>query len=157
VTRGQLTDDQWKFIEPYLPIGEYGPCPERLREQFEKVVWRFRSSGRWREMPAEFGPWATVYGRFRVWRNAGVFSALLEGMIAAAARVDRTDLSPVGVDSTAVRAHHDAAGMRVSEDLMEVLEEAAREQERARQKGAGRRSRTDRPSGGASDAGAGSV
>ncbi|MFJ7969666.1 hypothetical protein [Streptomyces sp. NPDC096324] len=28
-------------------------------------------------MPAEFGPWATVYGRFRVWRNAGVFSALL--------------------------------------------------------------------------------
>lgn len=157
VTRRQLTDDQWKFIEPYLPIGEYGPYPERLREQFEGVVWRFRSSGQWREMPAEFGPWATVYGRFRVWRNAGVFSALLEGMIAAAARVDQTDLSLVSVDSTTVRAHHDAAGVRVSEDLMEVLEEAALEQERARQKGADRRNRTDRPSDGASDAGAGSA
>ncbi|EDX25116.1 conserved hypothetical protein, partial [Streptomyces sp. Mg1] len=82
VTRRQLTHAQWKFIEPYLPIGRYGPYPERLREQFEGVIWRFRSSGQWREMPAEFGPWATVYGRFRVWRDAGVFTALLEGLIA---------------------------------------------------------------------------
>lgn len=34
VTRRQLTHTQWKFIEPYLPIGRYGPYPERLREQF---------------------------------------------------------------------------------------------------------------------------
>ncbi|MET8221305.1 transposase, partial [Streptomyces hirsutus] len=76
MTRRQLTDEQWKFIEPYLPIGRFGPYPERLREQFEGVIWRFRSSGQWREMPAEFGSWATVYGRFRVWRDAGVFQAL---------------------------------------------------------------------------------
>lgn len=37
-------------------------------------------------MPGEFGPWATVYGRFRVWRDAGDFTALLEGVIAEAAR-----------------------------------------------------------------------
>lgn len=43
VTRRQLTDEQWEFIEPYLPIGEYGPYPEWLREQFEGVIWRFRS------------------------------------------------------------------------------------------------------------------
>jgi transposase len=156
VTRRQLTDGQWKFIEPYLPIGRYGPYPERLREQFEGVVWRFRSSAQWREMPAEFGPWATVYGRFRVWRDAGVFSALLEGMIAEAAGTGITDLSLVSVDSTTARAHHDAAGMRMDKDLMDALEEAALEQEEARQKGAGRRNRTDRPSADASDAGAGS-
>ena len=92
VTRRQLTDEQWEFIQPYLPIGEYGPYPERLREQFEGVIWRFRSSAQWREMPSEFGPWPTVYGRFRVWRDAGVFSALLEGMIAEAARRGQADL-----------------------------------------------------------------
>lgn len=108
-------------------------------------------------MPAEFGPWATVYGRFRVWRNAGVFSALLEGLIAAGARVGQSDLSLVSVDSTTVRAHHDAAGMRVSKHLMDALEEAAQEQETARQKGAARRNRTDRPSAGASGADTGSV
>lgn len=38
VTRVQLTDLEWEFIEPYLPIGEYGPYPERLRQQFEGVI-----------------------------------------------------------------------------------------------------------------------
>lgn len=147
MTRRQLTDEQWEFIEPYLPIGEYGPYPERLREQFEGVIWRFRSSAQWREMPSEFGPWATVYGRFRVWRDAGVFSALLEGMIAEAARRGQTDLSLVSVDSTTARAHHDAAGMHIGKDVMEALEEAAAEQERARQKGAARQNRTDRTAG----------
>jgi transposase len=88
------------LIEPFLPIGEYGPCPERLREQFEGVIWRFRTSSQWWEMPGEFGPWATVYGRSRVWRDAGVFTSLLEGVIAEAARQGQTDLSLVSVDST---------------------------------------------------------
>lgn len=55
MTRRQLTDEQWKLIEPFLPIGEYGPYPARLRDQFEGVIWRFRTSSQWREMPGEFG------------------------------------------------------------------------------------------------------
>ncbi|MFG2696885.1 hypothetical protein [Kitasatospora sp. NPDC048407] len=31
MTRAQLTDAEWEFIEPHLPIGEYGPYPKRLR------------------------------------------------------------------------------------------------------------------------------
>ena len=165
MTRRQLTDKQWKLIEPFLPIGEYGPYPERLREQFEGVIWRFRTSSQWREMPGEFGPWPTVYGRFRVWRDAGVFTALLEGVIAEAARQGKTDLSLVSVDSTTARAHHDAAGMCIGKEVMDALEEAAADQERARQKGAARRNRTDRTeatppagkNGGTSDDGASSV
>lgn len=40
-------------------------------------------------MPDEFGPWPTVCGRFRVWRNAGVITALLGGLIAEAATPGR--------------------------------------------------------------------
>lgn len=143
MTRRQLTDEQWKLIEPFLPIGEYGPYPERLRDQFEGVIWRFRTGAQWREMPGEFGPWPTVYGRFRVWRNAGVFTALMEGLIAEAARQGKVDLSLVSVDSTTVRAHHDAAGLIVGKSVMDALEEAAAEQEQARQKGVAKRNRTD--------------
>ncbi|ANP52221.1 transposase [Streptomyces griseochromogenes] len=144
MTRRQLTDEQWKFIESYLPIGGFGPYPERLREQFEGVIWRFRTSSQGREMPGEFGSWPTVYGRFRVWRDAGVFTALPEGVIAEAAHQGKTDLSLVSVDSTTARAHHDAAGMRIGKEVMDALEEAAAEQEQARQKGAARWSRTGR-------------
>ncbi|MBB5939269.1 transposase [Streptomyces zagrosensis] len=45
-------------------------------------------------MPGEFGPWPTVYGRFRVWRDAGVFTALLNGMIAEAANRKKQSLGP---------------------------------------------------------------
>ncbi|AYG85175.1 hypothetical protein DWB77_07392 [Streptomyces hundungensis] len=67
------------------------------------------------------------------------------------------DLSLVSVDSTTVRAHHDAAGMRVSKHLMKTLEEAVREEETARQKGAARRKERDRTIAGASGADAGSA
>lgn len=73
-------------MEPLLPIGGYGPYPDRLRDQFEGVVWRFRTGSQWREMPEEFGSWSAVYGRFRQWRDAGVFQDLMEGLIALAAR-----------------------------------------------------------------------
>lgn len=82
----RLADVDWEFIEPYLPIGRYGPYPERLRQQFEGVMWRFKTGGQWREMPKEFGARPTVHKRFRQWRDAGVFDVLLEGLIPEAAR-----------------------------------------------------------------------
>ncbi|AEM80242.1 hypothetical protein Strvi_0464 [Streptomyces violaceusniger Tu 4113] len=124
MARRELSDDDWALVEPLLPIGEYGPYPHRLRDQFEGVVWRFRTGSQWREIPEEFGAWSTVYDRFRQWRDAGVFQALMEALIAEAARLGQVDLSLVSVDSTTARAHHDAAGARVSEDVLAALEEA---------------------------------
>lgn len=128
MARTELTDGEWELIEPFLPIGRFGPYPERLRQQFEGVLWRFRSGGQWREMPAEFGAWQTVYDRFCQWREAGVFQALMDGMITEAARREQTDLSLVSVDSTVVRAHQDAAGARVSDEVLTSLEKAAEAQ-----------------------------
>lgn len=136
MTRVQLTDREWKFSEPHLPIGKCGPYPERLRQQFEGVIWRFRTGGQWREMPREFGAWSTVHNRFRQWRDVGVFEALLEDLTAEAAKRGKVDLSLVSIDSTTARAHYDAAGMHIDEDIVTALEEAATEGEKARSKGA---------------------
>ena len=125
MTRRQLSDDEWALIEPLLPIGRFGPYPQRLREQFEGVIWRFRTGGQWREMPAEFGRQQTVYGAFARWRDAAVFAALMDAMIAEAARRGQADVSLVSVDSTSVRAHHDAAGMRMDPQVLDALEKAA--------------------------------
>lgn len=99
-----MTDAEWEFIGPYLPIGEYGPYPKRLRQQFEGAIWRFKTGGQWREMPREFGAWSTVHNRFRQWRGAGVFEALLDGLIAEAAKRGKVDLSLVSIDSTTARS-----------------------------------------------------
>ncbi len=144
MTRAQLTDEEWAYVQPFLPIGEYGPYPTRLRQQFEGVLWRFRTGAQWREMPAEFGPWSTVHNRFRQWRDAGVFQTLLEGLIATAAERGRVDLSLVSVDSTTARAHHDAAGMHLDAHTLAALEKAAAEEEKARLKGATKKDEPDR-------------
>lgn len=120
MTRARLTDVECECIGPYLPIGEYGPY-RRLRRQFEDVVRRFRTGGQRREMPQESGAWSTVSHRFRQWRDAGGFEALLEGLIAEAAKRGEVDLSLVRVDSTTVRARHDAAGMHTSQDVLAAL------------------------------------
>lgn len=139
MTRRELSDGEWELIEPFLPIGRYGPFPQRLREQFEGVIWRFRTGSQWREMPEEFGAWQTVYGRFTQWRNVDMFAALMEGMIAEAARRGRADMSLVSVDSTVARAHHDAAGMVVEPEVLAALEEPAVQEKGPQKPGKSRR------------------
>ncbi|MFD5315223.1 transposase [Streptomyces sp. NPDC127098] len=128
MARRELSDDEWALVAPLLPIGAYGPYPHRLRDHFEGVIRRFRSGAQWREVQEEFGNWSTVHDRFRQWRDAGVFQALMEAVIAEAARRDQVDLSLVGVDSTTARAHHDAAGMRVDAKTLAELEKALTEE-----------------------------
>nr|WP_078610530.1 MULTISPECIES: transposase [Streptomyces] len=53
---------EWGFIEPYLPIGEYGPYPVRLRQQFEGVLWRFRTGGQWRGLSGSRIPGCRDFG-----------------------------------------------------------------------------------------------
>lgn len=135
MTRRELSDDEWALVEPLLPVGAYGPYPYRLREQFEGVIWRFRTGSQWREMPGEFGAWQTVYDRFVQWRDGGVFAALMEAMIAEAARRGQVDLSLVSVDSTVARAHQDAAGLVVDPGVLAALERAAGAKKGSREPG----------------------
>ncbi|MEV4222912.1 hypothetical protein [Nonomuraea sp. NPDC049725] len=37
-----MAGEEGEFIRPYLPIGEYGLYPERLRQQFKDMIWRFK-------------------------------------------------------------------------------------------------------------------
>lgn len=135
MTRRELNDSEWELVEPFLPVGRYGPYPKHLREQFEGVIWKFRSGGQWREMPQEFGAWQTVYDRFAQWRDGGVFAVLMEAMIAEAASRGQADMSLVSVDSTVARAHHDAAGMVADPEVLAALEEAAAEEKGQRKPG----------------------
>jgi transposase len=135
MARGDLTDEEWSLIEPHLPLGERGPIPD-LRQQFNAVMWRFRTGSPWRDLPAaEYGPWSTVYDRFRSWAVHGVFERLMQMMIAEAAARGQADLDLVSVDSTTARAHHHAAGMVLDGELAAALQEAAEQEKGLRQRG----------------------
>jgi transposase len=134
MARGDPTDDEWSLIESHLPLGARGPIPN-LRQQFNGVMWRFRTGSPWRDLPAEYGPWSTVYDRFRLWAMAGVFEQLMQAVIAEAAARGQADLDLVSVDSTTARAHHHAAGMVLDGELVKTLEDACEQEKGLRQRG----------------------
>ena len=107
--RSMLTDAQWERLSPLLP-GQAQSPGTRARDTrlfVEAVLWRARCGVSWRDLPAErFGPWHTVYARFRRWRQAGVWPRVLAQVQNA------TGLHRLMVDSTAVRAHQVAAGAK---------------------------------------------
>ena len=152
MARGDLTDEEWFLIEPRLPLGERGPIPD-LRQQFNAMMWRFRTGSPWRDLPAQYGPWSTVYDRFRSWARTGVFEQLMQVMIAEAAARGQADLDLVSVDSTTARAHHHAAGMVLDGELAEALEEAAEQEKGLRQRGKTPTTATPAKTGTGTDAG----
>ncbi|WP_078887989.1 hypothetical protein [Streptomyces sp. NRRL S-118] len=64
-----------------------------------------------------------------------MLEALLEGLIAEAAKRGEVNLSLVSIDSTTARAHHDAAGMHLDEDVLTALGKSDAEADKARSPG----------------------
>lgn len=126
-----MTDAEWALIEPLLPVAATGPLPRRVRDQFNGVLWRFRTGSGWRDVPERYGPWSTVYSRFSSWAKAGVFQELMDALIAEAAARGQVGLELVSVDSTVVRAHHDSAGLAVAGETLDALEQALTEEKGA--------------------------
>ncbi|RMG69702.1 MAG: transposase [Bacteroidetes bacterium] len=80
--RYELTDDEWSLIEPHLPTGKSGdgkrgrPRADN-RQVLNGIIWILRSGAPWRDLPDRYGPFTTVYTRFRELLEAGVFGELI--------------------------------------------------------------------------------
>ncbi|WP_372453737.1 transposase [Acrocarpospora catenulata] len=126
-----MTDAEWALIEPHLPVAATGPLPRRVRDQFNGILWRFRTGSGWRDVPERYGPWSTLYSRFSGWAKAGVFQGLMDALIAEAASRGQVGLELVSVDSTIVRAHQESAGLAVAGETLDALEQALTEEKGA--------------------------
>lgn len=81
-----------------------GRPPKDDRLMLEAMLWRVRTGAPWRDLPPLFGPWPSVYTRFRRWSAQGLWSHLLRHFARDA------DIEQLCVDATIVRAHQHAAG-----------------------------------------------
>ena len=71
----------------------------------EAILWVLRTGVGWRDLPADFGPWQSVYSCFRTWTRNGLWTAV-QTALSTVARDDEHLL----IDSTAVRVHAHGAG-----------------------------------------------
>lgn len=105
-----VSDEEWAIIGPLLPPerGRWARPAQDNRRYFEGMLWIARTGSQWRHLPDEYGKWNSVYRRFRRWTQLGVFDALVESLSELVDRERSADM----VDSTIVRAHHCAAGLK---------------------------------------------
>jgi transposase len=66
-----LSDEEWARIEPYLPRGRRGAHRVDDRRVISGIIQMLRTGARWRDCPAEYGPYTTVYNRFNRWSAQG--------------------------------------------------------------------------------------
>jgi hypothetical protein len=78
----ELTDDQRAQVSPLLPPQRppIGRPPVDHRTILAGILWVIRSGATWRELPPAFGPWPTVYSRYRRWRQAGLWQRILDAL-----------------------------------------------------------------------------
>ncbi|MER5527248.1 IS5 family transposase [Streptomyces sp. NPDC002677] len=111
--RGDLTNEEWARLKPHLPkSGQRGGRWESHRRVINGILFRQRTGVPWRDLPARFGRWKTVYERHRRWSADGTWDKLFAAVLADADAEGRIDWSMVSVDSTSCQAHQHAAGAR---------------------------------------------
>jgi transposase len=98
-----LTDFEWRVIEPLLPNKPRGVPRVDDRRVLNGIFWVLRSGAPWRDLPKCYGPRTTCYNRFIRWRKAGVWDRMMDAITAA------YDGDIQMIDSTSVRAHQQAA------------------------------------------------
>lgn len=112
--RGELSDEQWKRLEPLLPAQKPRTGRPNLdhRQVINGIWWILRTGAPWRDLPERYGSWSTVASRFYRWREAGVWERVWTELQAAADQADEIDWEVHLVDGTVIRAHQHAAGAK---------------------------------------------
>ena len=103
-----ISDHSWRLLEPLLPgsLRMRGVTAKDNWLFLEVVLWKVRVGGPWRDLPPGFGPWNSVFRRFRRWAEADVFQRIFDAISG------EPDFEYVLVDGTIISAHRQASGAK---------------------------------------------
>ena len=120
-----LTDFEWSVIEPLLPMDRRGPKPKNNRQIINGMFWVLRTGSPWRDLPERYGPYTTVYNRFNRWRKAGIWDRLMDAIVKA------HDGKVQMIDSSIVRVHQHASGVKKRVEIVVWAEAGAGSQRKS--------------------------
>src|SRR5438552_2398172 len=123
--RYELSEQQWKRLSLLLPHPTHhdgrGRPLEDHRRLFNGILWRLHTGAPWRDIPERYGPWQSIYTRFRRWRRDGVWATVLTRLLEDLERQDRLGHDLWLVDATIVRASRAASGAKNHPDEVPIL------------------------------------
>lgn len=105
--RHELANQEWNRITHLLPperTDKRGRPGKENRTMLNAMLWINRSGSQWRNLPDYYGPWESVYARFRNWRERGIWTDIF---VTLSADADKENIS---IDATSVKVHQSANG-----------------------------------------------
>ena len=103
-----LTEAQWNRIKfVFEEPAKVGRPPLNPRIVLNAILWILRSGARWRDLPARYGNWNSIYHKFRHWCSLGWFERLMKVIHA-----DAQDATLLEIDSTFCKVHQSACSGR---------------------------------------------
>ena len=123
--RYDLTDFEWSVIEPLLPMDRRGPKPQNNRQIVNGMFYILRTGSPWRDLPERYGPYTTVYNRFNRWRKAGIWDRMMDAIVKA------HDGKVQMIDSSIVRVHQHASGVKKTVEFVVSVEAGAGSRQRS--------------------------
>lgn len=116
MNRTDLTEKQWRALEPHLPANPHrGHVFCDHRQVLNGILWRMKTGAPWRDVPQRYGPWQTCYDRFVRWSRDGTWQRILKWLQAKADAAGKIDWHGAALDATHIKAHRSAAGARKSQ------------------------------------------
>ena len=109
----EITNEQWNRIKCLFPEEKkVGRPPLNPRTVFNAVLWIMKSGARWRDLPAYFGHWNSIYHKFRKWCDCGLFKLLLQSL-----NTDASQTTLLEIDSTFCKVHQSACSSRKNQAI----------------------------------------
>ena len=103
-----LTDEVWVRLAPHLPgkQGDAGATGKGKRLLVEAILWRVRTELPWRDLPADFDNWNSVFRRLRRWAESGVFEQIFREING------NSGFEYAMIDHTIVQVHQKTSGAK---------------------------------------------
>ena len=112
--RYELQNRQWERLQPLFPDPRHRGGPGRPwkphRRMLNGILWRLHSGAPWRDIPPRYGPWQTVYDRFRRWRIDGSWTRILTCLLDHINKHGHLGRDLWCVDASIIRATRAAGG-----------------------------------------------
>ena len=110
LARDLMSDEEWAFHERFIFAVRAPNGSKHLKQHLvlDGIFWIAQTGSPRRDLPEEFGKWSSVYRQFRRWTLAGHWEQLMDALNESGLGRDALQM----IDSTVVRAHHQAAGAK---------------------------------------------
>ena len=124
-----LTDEEWKLVEPLIPPAKRGGDKRtvNIREVVNGMMYVLSTGCQWRAMPKDLPPRSTVHGYFDLWDWDGTLDRIHHELYVKCREAIGREASPTAavIDSQSVKSA-EKGGSTIRRDMTQARRSRAR-------------------------------